>query len=171
MYGASQRLRESNRRAAPVCALLGANITRAAPHFQSRQDRAQRGPSGEYAVRFSLKFSAPPPVRTRRPFCPFESVNLERAMPFEAALGLHTKVLRPVSEQSYRHLDGTCAPRGMARSPHRRRHSHFWQNRSFGVAALPRRLHAAQFNVVGKGEAGEAHYASQVWWNRGGRLR
>ena len=63
---------------APCCA--GASITRAAPHCRSRQDRAQRGPAGEHAVRFS----AQPPARTRRPFCSFESVSLEPAMPFEA---------------------------------------------------------------------------------------
>ena len=84
MYDASQRLQESDRAlqrtAASESALLGANITRAAPHFQSRQNRAQRGPAGEHAVRFS----AQPPARTRRPFCSFESVSLEPAMPFEA---------------------------------------------------------------------------------------
>ena len=44
-------------------------------------------------------------------------------------------------------------------------------SRSFRVAALPRGLHATYFNVVAEGEADEAHHASQVWWNFGGRLR
>jgi hypothetical protein len=48
-------------------------------------------------------------------------VHLEPAMPFEATDGLHTKVYCPVSEQPYRHLDGTRAPDGMARSPRRPR--------------------------------------------------
>ena len=41
---------------------VGANITRAAPHIRSRQDRAQRGP--EHAVRFS----AQPPARATSSF-------------------------------------------------------------------------------------------------------
>jgi hypothetical protein len=107
----------------------------------------------------------------RRPSCLFESVHLEPAMPFEATDGLHTKVYCPVSEQPFRRLDGTCAPHGMPRSPRRPRRSHFRQNRSFRVAALPRRLHATHFNVVAESEADEAHHTSQVWWNFGGRLR
>ena len=86
MYGASQRLRESNRTPAPACALLGSNIRRAAPHFQSRQDRAQRGPAGEYEVRFS----AQPPVRPRRLFCSFESVLPEPAMQLMACTQRYT---------------------------------------------------------------------------------
>jgi hypothetical protein len=80
----------------------------------------------------------------------------------------HAKVLCRLCERSYHHLDGTCTPHGMARNSQALLVS---AESSLGVAALPRRLLATQYNVVGEGEVDEACCTSQVWRNLGGRLQ
>jgi hypothetical protein len=53
----------------------------------------------------------------------------------------------------------------------RRRLSYFLRVDPSVLAALPRRLLAAQYEAVGEGEADEARSASQVWGHLGCRLR
>jgi len=112
-------LRESDRTAAPVCALL-----RRCEHHTGRSalPKPTRSRSAQPSWRICGALLS---AATRSDASSFLLVRVRISGARDAIrsdrTALHTKVLCPVSERPYRRLDGTRAPDGMARSPRRPR--------------------------------------------------